>query len=153
MMLHRLSLLIIDPQKDFHPGGSLAVPGSDEDAERIAKFIEDNVDSLDEIVVTLDSHHTTHIAHMAFWRDANGASPNPFTLITNADVKEGKWLPRDSQHNDWALEYTSKLDAAGKFTLCIWPDHCLIGSPGHNIVDCIFAALMVWARANQVWKY
>ena len=30
------TLLIIDPQNDFHPGGSLAIPTADEDAERIA---------------------------------------------------------------------------------------------------------------------
>ena len=31
------TLLIIDPQNDFHGGGSLQVPGADEDAQRIAE--------------------------------------------------------------------------------------------------------------------
>merc|ERR1712166_855992 len=35
----RITLLIIDPQLDFHSGGSLAVPGSDEDAQRTAALI------------------------------------------------------------------------------------------------------------------
>lgn len=30
MMRHGVACLIIDPQRDFHGGGSLAVPGADE---------------------------------------------------------------------------------------------------------------------------
>lgn len=51
------ALLIVDPQNDFHEGGSLAVPGANEDAERIAKLITDHAQTLDELIVTLDSHH------------------------------------------------------------------------------------------------
>jgi hypothetical protein len=49
-------LLIIDPQVDFHPGGNLAVVGANEDSARLAEFIHSNVDKIDEIFVTLDSH-------------------------------------------------------------------------------------------------
>ena len=81
-------LLIIDPQNDFHGGGSLgkcccsfnytytshpltehnytipiAVPGADEDAKRIAKLVNDKGDCFDEVIVTLDSHYMIHIAH------------------------------------------------------------------------------------------
>lgn len=61
------SLLIIDPQIDFHPEGghgdlyhppgSLAVPGANEDSQRTADFIRDHINDLDDIFVTLDSHH------------------------------------------------------------------------------------------------
>jgi hypothetical protein len=50
-------LLIVDPQIDFHPGGSLAVQGANEDSERIAAFIRKNVNAIQDIYVTLDSHH------------------------------------------------------------------------------------------------
>ena len=50
-------LLLIDPQIDFHEGGSLAVPGATADSERIAKMITEHGDEIDEIYVTLDSHH------------------------------------------------------------------------------------------------
>ena len=53
-------LLIIDPQNDFHPGGTLGVPGANEDSARVAAFIKDNVDHIDEIYVSLDSHHRIH---------------------------------------------------------------------------------------------
>ena len=32
-------LLLIDPLRDFHAGGSLAFPGADADSERIAEMI------------------------------------------------------------------------------------------------------------------
>jgi nicotinamidase-related amidase len=55
----KVTLLIIDPQVDFHPGGSLAVAGADEDSKRIADFIDNNIDNIDEIYVTLDTHHAS----------------------------------------------------------------------------------------------
>ncbi len=61
MPKHKLVLLIIDPQVDFHPGGSLAVPGANEDSERIAQFIYKHASAIDEIYVTLDSHHVRHV--------------------------------------------------------------------------------------------
>jgi hypothetical protein len=60
-------LLIVDPQIDFHPGGSLAVAGSDEDSGRIAEMVHSNIKDIDHIFVTLDSHHRNHIAHGIFW--------------------------------------------------------------------------------------
>jgi hypothetical protein len=53
----RIILLILDPQIDFHLSGSCPITGADEDAERIADFILTNLNEIDEIFVTLDSHH------------------------------------------------------------------------------------------------
>lgn len=51
-------MLIIDPQMDFHPpNGTLGVPGAQEDSERTAAFIREHIDEIDDIFVTLDSHH------------------------------------------------------------------------------------------------
>jgi nicotinamidase-related amidase len=54
-------LLVIDPQIDFHPGGSLAVPGANEDSERIASLIVENLSNINEIYVTQDSHYVCRI--------------------------------------------------------------------------------------------
>ena len=43
-------------QVDFHGGGSLAVPGADENARRIQAFVEKHLDDITSIFVTLDSH-------------------------------------------------------------------------------------------------
>ena len=53
----KVVLLLVDPQVDFHPGGSLAVAGADLDSDRIARLILSKKNEIDEIVVTMDSHH------------------------------------------------------------------------------------------------
>ena len=57
----RTTLLIIDPQVDFHPGGSLAVAGADQDSERIANLILQFINEIDEIYVTLDTHQVSSL--------------------------------------------------------------------------------------------
>mmetsp|Transcript_13727 Transcript_13727/g.22884 ORF Transcript_13727/g.22884 Transcript_13727/m.22884 type:complete len:313 (-) Transcript_13727:325-1263(-) len=144
-------LLIIDPQIDFHePGGSLAVPGSEIQAGRIAKFIEKHKMDIGEIFITLDSHHKKHIAHQAFWSDmendvaGKGKKPELFSQIKNEDLVKGKWFPRDCSLQEYCLKYTNRLEKAGRFTLTIWPDHCLIGSDGHAIHEEIQKAVREW---------
>ena len=55
----KVILLIIDPQVDFHPGGSLAIANANDDSERTASLILNNIDHIDDIVVTLDTHHVS----------------------------------------------------------------------------------------------
>ena len=127
------ALFIIDPQNDFHEGGSLAVAGATDDSKRIAELIERHPFEIDHIFVSLDAHHRVHIAHGAFWVDADGNPPAPFTQISHADVVSGKWKSREPVLQQWALEYTSSLEQGGRFTHIIWPYHCLIGSKGHAV--------------------
>mmetsp|Transcript_15410 Transcript_15410/g.23238 ORF Transcript_15410/g.23238 Transcript_15410/m.23238 type:complete len:301 (-) Transcript_15410:237-1139(-) len=142
-------LLLIDPQMDFHPGGSLAVPGANEDSERTAKFIKDNMNEIDEIVVTLDTHHAMHIAHGKFWVNSDGQHPDPFTLITYKDVVDGVWAPRDHTHLEHCKYYTKSLEEKGRFVLCIWPEHCLIGTTGHAVHPDINSSLQEWATTKM----
>jgi len=39
-----------------------------------------------------------HISHGLFWRDADGQPPPPFTVITHAEARAGKWAPVDPAH-------------------------------------------------------
>ena len=59
----KVILFIIDPQNDFHPGGSLGINGANEDSQRTADLIRDNMKTISNIYISLDSHHRTHIAH------------------------------------------------------------------------------------------
>jgi len=106
------ALLIIDAQFDFcNPKGTLYVPGAEKDIERIAQLIATHGDGINEIFVTLDTHRVLDIAHPLFWEDPNGNTVAPFTLITAAAVKEGKWRPR--YHADYVLQYLETLDNVG----------------------------------------
>lgn len=144
-------VLMIDPQCDFHPesahqpfNGSLAVSGADKDAERIAAMIEANGEKIDAVFITLDTHQRYHIAHGMFWKNAAGESPPPFTIIANADVAGGKWAPVDEKFKDHCLHYTKTLEEKGKFQLCIWPEHCLVGTQGHAVESCVAKAVHEW---------
>ena len=121
----------------------------DEDSERIAAFIRSNMDKIDEIYVSLDSHHRLHIAHAVFWRNASGENPPPFTLIKHADVVNGHWVPVDSSKLKHALAYTKALEAKGRFVVCIWPEHCLIGTPGHAVIPILNDALQEWVQTSM----
>jgi nicotinamidase-related amidase len=152
-----VTLLIIDPQNDFHPGGSLAIQSAGEDARRIASFIRTRTHDIDRIVITLDSHQRTHIAHAIFWVDADGYHPPPFTIISKDDVKTMKWRPKNPDNQQAADYYAQKLEEGGRFQICIWPEHCIIGSPGHNVHPEIQEAVSNWAETHMkevlfVWK-
>lgn len=143
------AFLIIDAQVDFcHPGGALFVPGAQQDIERIAKLIRHHADQIDQIVVTLDTHHVLDIAHPLFWRDASGNYPEPFTRIMAAEVDSGRWLPRFSAEK--ARQYIHDLEANGQFAHFIWPEHCLIGSRGAALHDTLLNALKDWSRKRDL---
>lgn len=41
--------------------------------------------------------------------------------------------PMQTAVHDIALNYSRKLEQGGRFKICIWPEHCIIGSSGHNV--------------------
>jgi nicotinamidase/pyrazinamidase len=49
---------------------------------------------------------------------------------------------------EWAKSYTKALEDKGRFVLCIWPEHCLIGTNGHNVFPPVNDALQAWAATN-----
>ncbi|KAJ8569309.1 hypothetical protein ON010_g5951 [Phytophthora cinnamomi] len=143
-----LGILVIDQQVSFHPGGSLAIDTANADAARIAAFMSNHTSELSQVVLTMDSHQRYHIAHGIFWENDAGESPDPFTTIHSQNITDGVWKPRDSSLNDYVLAYTQSLEASGKFSLTIWPEHCLIGSPGHNIVPDVLASALEWTKES-----
>jgi len=94
-----------------------------------------------------------------FWLDSAGKHPDPFTIITPEDVKKGKWrttIPAHQNHasmkahgldRDGAEEYVQSLATNGRYPLCIWPPHCLIGSRGYDVQSDVFAAISEWEES------
>jgi nicotinamidase-related amidase len=72
------------------------------------------------------------------------------TIITAQDVRNGVWMPANPHwlkhtRNDFgALDYVEALEKNGKYPLCIWPPHCLVGSWGHAVYPPLFEALCEW---------
>lgn len=147
--MHKTDLLIIDPQNDFiHKNGTLVVPGADVGAQKLAHFIEKYGRRLNDIHVTLDSHHPFHIAHSMYWRNKHGDHPTPFTQISNQDVKSKVWMTVDPNLQSDAEYYTTELEKNGKYKNTIWPMHCLIGSWGTSVEENVFKALTKWEVEN-----
>lgn len=171
-------LLIIDPQVDFHGDtltpetgrGSLAVGGADKDALVTANFIKKNLDKIDEIFVTLDSHHDEHIAHQAFWTKAadNTQTVHSIPIFSSLTHEidcndtlylldmDGKvllnsgWQAKDESLRIWTVDYSKKLSqGVNQFKLCIWPNHCIIGSPGQKVEPNIQAAITEWSQHSK----
>ncbi len=150
---NKIHLLVIDPQVDFcDPTGSLYVPGAEKDMNRLAAMVDRIGPKIAQVHITLDSHRLNDIAHPNFWKDTNGKQPNPFTLISVADVTNGKWTPSVPGLYIRALNYVKALEKGGKFPLVIWPAHCLIGSRGTQVLPVLFDAITKW-EADKPGRY
>lgn len=147
MGLTKIHLVVIDPQTDFcHPDGALFVPGAPADMERLAAMLARVGTKIEKIHVTLDSHHDIHIAHPIWWVDSKGNHPDPFTIIAAKDVENGVWSAKKPSQQKRSLAYVKALEKNGRYPLCIWPPHCLIGSEGYSVVPALFEQLQKWER-------
>lgn len=179
--MRRIDLFVIDGQNDFcasgkepanwptpeggKRAGALSVLGADEEANRVAKMIDDlQLDrrrhAFSKIHATLDKHHVNDCAHNQAWRDNKGDVPPPFSIIPHDDVLQhkflpafamGKWNGKPVSALDWALNYTEALAKRGRNPLCLWPEHCLIDSWGANVYHPLQEAYNRWERHTGSW--
>jgi nicotinamidase-related amidase len=146
----KIHLVIIDMQIDFcHDQGSLNVPGAVGDIQRTIEFIYNNAERITNITCSLDSHLPHQIFHPAWWADAAGNHPAPFTMITYEDIKNGVWRPLVAPVQ--STNYVKTLEEQAKKTLTIWPYHVMIGGIG-NALDPELWTAVIWhslARKTQ----
>ena len=143
-----IHLVIIDMQIDFcHEDGSLYVPGAIGDIQRTIEFIYNNAERITNITCSLDSHLPHQIFHPAWWADADGNHPAPFTLISYDDIKNGVWRPLVAPVQ--STNYVKKLEQDAKKTLTIWPYHVMIGSIGNALDPELFSAIMWHSIARK----
>lgn len=151
--MNAIQLLIIDAQNDFcdrpFAGAlpALPVPGAYQDCLRLVRLVDRLAEAIDSVIVSLDLHHSIDLAHHTMWRDASGALPLPFTQVTAADVRHGRYrafaaaISADAEQ--YILEYLQNLEQLG-LALTLWPPHCLVGSPGANLNAELAGALQRW---------
>lgn len=133
------ALFIIDPQNDFcEPTGSLFVSGADEDTKRLIKWFKSNINDIDGVFVTLDSHVVNDISHPHFWE----GQVESFTIITKQEVLDGKYTPK--QFKDTVIEYLETLEKTSNFKHCIWPEHCIFGTHGFCIQKDLAELIREW---------
>lgn len=181
-MSKKIRVTIIDPQNSFCKvvdakdqqrlhDGELCVKGAWEDMGRVSKMIDRLGDKIDEIDVTLDSHHLLHISHPIWWRNlATGQQPAPFTILreennniigsifVNGAMQDvGEFTTYRPSYLKKSIDYLKALKKANRYPHCIWPPHCLIGTVGHAIVAPLADAIFDWetknfASANKITK-
>lgn len=161
----RVQLVLIDLQKDFcFPEGTLYVGGRSgrgalEDNDRIARFIYRNLASLTEITCTLDTHYPLQIFSPSFWLDESGMVPPAYTEVTVADLRSGRLRPNPAVarwvaggDEEWLRRqveyYCEELERGGRYTLYLWPPHCMAGSEGHALVGVIHEARLFHSYAR-----
>jgi nicotinamidase-related amidase len=162
----RVHLLLIDLQKDFcFPEGTLFVGGRSgrgaiEDNDRIARFIYRNLRVISEVTVTLDTHYPFQIFSPSFWVDAAERPLSAHTVITTSQIRDGSVRPNpaiaswvsDGDYG-WLVEqvahYCGELEKSGKYTLYLWPPHCLLGSEGHTLAGVIQEARVFHAYVRH----
>ena len=161
----RIALVVVDMQNTFcTPGFELFVAGRSgtgalDDARRLCEFVYRNLGSITQIVPTLDTHQALQIFHPAMLVDEAGRHPEPFTLVTAADVEAGRWrmspaaalgLGLEFDHADDHLRYyTRTLEEGGKYSLTIWPFHAMLGGIGYALVSAVEEAIFFHAIARH----
>lgn len=160
-------LLVIDGQNDFcdlpedwlprdalseradariHP--QLAVPGAHLDMLRLAAAIDAARGGLDELTLTLDSHHAVGIERTTFWRDSAGAPVDPFTPISAAQVRAGEFVTADPANIVRAIAYLDALEATGR-GLMVWTVHCVQGTWGQALHASLARSAARWEELVQ----
>jgi len=153
----RIALIGIDIQNTFCiPDFELYVAGRSgygavEDNVRLCEFIYRNLGRITHITVTLDTHQAMQIFHPIFLVDKNGEHPQPFTMISNKDIKQGRWklnpalcdsMKCDPSYAQKYLDhYTRQLEEKNKYNLTIWPYHAMLGGIGHALVPSVEQAI------------
>lgn len=146
----KVLLLCIDMQNDFMEDiGPMGVTGSKKDVENLTRWIYNNRARISQIICSLDSHSPNQIFHASWWQNEEGMVPNPYTIITYEDVKNGKWKPTNGEL-DRSLEYLENLEKQGNRELCIWPNHCIEGTKGADLETELTKMIYFQSMINDV---
>jgi nicotinamidase-related amidase len=161
----RICLVAVDVQNTFCiPGYELFVGGRSgsgavDDNRRLCDFLYRNVDAVTQIVPTLDTHQAMQIFHAIWLVDDEGRHPQPYTLVSAAEVEAGRWQVDPAVAEglgldmDYArrhlLHYTRALEASGKYRLTIWPYHAMLGGIGHALVSAVEEAIFFHTIARR----
>jgi nicotinamidase-related amidase len=133
----KTAALLIDFQIDFcNKQGALYVPEAEIDISNAIQFLFKNFEKITTIYPTLDTHIAYQIFYGLWWLDEEDKHPDPFTIITTNDVEAGKFKP--IVNPIWSLEYIQNLEQNSNKPLCIWPEHTMLGTPGHALVPALY---------------
>lgn len=143
-----MQLFTIDPQNSFcdPDKGELYVDGAADDMVLLTEFVTKYYKKLNDIHVTMDSHRTIDVGHPCFWINSEGEHPTPIAVLSNDDIQNDVWFPVNPGWKQKMKDYSASLAANNRYPLCVWPEHCIIGTHGHCIVPSFSEAIRQWER-------
>src|SRR5918996_684012 len=161
----RLGLLAVDVQNTFCiPGFELFVGGRSgtgavDDSRRLCEFVYRNLGIITQVFPSLDTHHAMQVFHAIWLVDEQGNHPDPYTLVSAADVESGRWRANPALAEALGIEpdyaerhlahYTRRLADGGKYDLTIWPYHAMLGGIGHALVSAVEEAIFFHGIARH----
>jgi nicotinamidase-related amidase len=155
----KIYLMLVDLQNTFCiPDYELFVAGAPDDNRRVCEFIYSNLANITKIAPTMDTHTVMQIFHPFFWTNDAGLHPDPATMISADDVRNGIWKVNTAVSGDLgnytalckhALHYAETLESDGKFLVTVWPYHAMLGGIGHALVSGIEQALLFHNAARH----
>jgi nicotinamidase-related amidase len=160
----RICLLAVDVQNTFCiPGFELFVGGRSgtgavDDNRRLCEFVYRNVETITQVLPSLDTHDAMQVFHAVWLVDEQGSHPDPYTLVSPEDVETGRWRVNDAVAEGLGLDpgyaarhlrhYTRALADGGKYNLTMWPYHAMLGGIGHALVPAVEEALFFHSIAR-----
>lgn len=139
------AIVLVDVQKCFLD--EFPVYGATLDFDIVAEKIESNIDNVDYIAVVKDSHNNQEINNKLNWINSTGHNPSEYDEILLLDIGR-KWWPL-SVSLEYAKNYSIELSRNKKNPIIIWPEHCIIDTDGHNIIDNIQIVLNKWENQTN----
>ncbi len=160
----RVWLLLVDVQNTFCiPGYELFVAGRSgrgavDDNVRLCSFIYRHLDRISEISATMDTHLPQQVFQSIFFIDRDGNHPSPYTNISAAELRAGKWRLNPAlaarfaitaeYGQEMVIHYAAELERKGKYTLTVWPYHAMLGGIGHALVPAVEEAVFFHSMAR-----
>jgi nicotinamidase-related amidase len=161
----RVALVIVDVQNTFCiPGFELFVAGRSgtgavDDNRRLCEFVYRNLGAITQIFPSLDTHDAMQVFHPIWLVDERGRHPDPYTLISAADVDAGRWRVNETAVEAVGIDagyaarhlahYARRLAEGGKYDLTIWPYHAMLGGIGHALVSAVEEAVFFHGVARH----
>lgn len=145
----RRLLWLVDVQIDFcfpAPLGRLSVPNALADSRRTIEWLYRHIHQITHIAASLDTHTPFQIFYPSWWQDSDGQQPSPYTVITAAEVRSGRWQP--TIEPEWSAHYVDQLEKRSRKQLMIWPYHCMEGTTGRALVPALSEAIMYHSAAR-----
>ena len=145
LTLSNNALFLVDVQKCFL--NEFPVFGTTLNFNDLAHKIESNINNIDYIAVIKNSYNYTDINNKLNWINSTGHHPSNYEKINTEDIGKNWWPTSVSL--EYSINYSKELKKNNKNPIIIWPDHCVVDTEGHNIIDNIQNSITEWENKKN----